>query len=216
MKLITAVIFIVFFLSCKSGVKESDVGTYLFLRDSAVASTQKTDTTLLNFRFGMKKEEVNNRLKELEADSSVFYDLNESCYTYVFRNSGTETENQIYCKIAPRYYKGELYMVHFSSYKKGNSLIDSELVSSRMYSFLEEKYGPCNVSFRPDKNVSPFNVWFINNEEFMIWKTANGATLQCADLVRELKREQGGPEGMMEELKSKDSELESERTLGQH
>jgi hypothetical protein len=149
MKLITAVIFIVFFLFCKPGVKESDVGTYLFLRDSAVASTHKTDTTLLKFRFGMNKEEVNNRLKELEADSTVFYDHDESCYTYVFRNNGTATENQIFCKIDPWYYKGELYMMHFSSYKKGNSLIDSELVSSRMYSFLEDKYGPCNVSFRP-------------------------------------------------------------------
>jgi hypothetical protein len=70
--------------------------------------------------------------------------------------------------------------------------------------------------YHSDQNVSPFNVWFINNEEFMIWKTANGATLQCADLVRELKRQEGGLKEIMEELKSKDSLLKSDSILGVH
>ncbi|MBO9204549.1 MULTISPECIES: hypothetical protein [Niastella] len=189
LKLITAILIISFF-SCKpKATKGTTLGAFIILRDQAAASTQKTDTTLLNFRFGMNRDEVKRKFKELEADSTIYFDDLEKCYCYVLNTGKTGNESKINCRIVPFFYKEELFTVSFASYQQGGKAIDGETDFLAMNSYIENKYGICHVSFWPaSESLSPFNVWFFNNEIFMVYQNEEGAVLQFTDAVREIER----------------------------
>lgn len=161
---------------------KDDFSKYLSLKEKAVLDTHGTDTTFLQFRFGMSAEEVKERLLLLEKDSVVKYDYTQRQYSYDINTGRTGSLSKIHCLITPEFYKNKLYSILLLAG-------DDRLASTLMVFALSEKYGSEAIKYKLVETSEDTYVWFVNHVEIKVSSTGVGGAIQYVDLKRKMELE---------------------------
>jgi hypothetical protein len=164
----------------KKGTVTDDFSNYLALKERATQISSGSDTTFLQFRFGMSPDEVNERLQVLEKDSTVQYDYTQKQYAYDVNTGRTGSLSRIHCLIVPEYYKNQLYSILLLAG-------DDRLASTLMVSVLAEKYGSEAIKYKVVDNAEDTYVWFVNHVQIKVNNTGVGGALSYTDLKREME-----------------------------
>lgn len=170
--------------SCKE--EKSDIQMLLDEQAKAIASKIRTDTTVLQFRFGMTEENVMDRILELDRDS-IIYMNKEKKYRYDLK-TGHATMGNVTCLIAPEFTNGQLYKVTLFAEDDPLSVSNSKGIATLlMQSAIVGKYGSPAVTVTVGTAKQVY--WFKNNMQIKVYENVNGAVLEYTDLQQENKME---------------------------
>ncbi|ACU61823.1 hypothetical protein [Chitinophaga pinensis] len=175
-------------LSCKNK-SESDFAKYLELKKMAVTSNIRKDTTFLQFRFGMSPTDLNNRIRELERDSTLYYDRVNEMYCYDIY-TGRKNMDRVYCYFIPQFYNNELYSIVLQARQDNDNLANhSGIAISLMKLAIGDKYGLRSVSYKLTEGMEETFIWFQHNIEISIRYHVEGPIIEYKDLLREKLKE---------------------------
>lgn len=157
---------------------KEDFSKYLALKEKATLTTHGTDTTFLQFRFGMSPDEVKKRLEILEKDSTIIYDYKEGGYSYEINTGRTGSLSKVICLFTPEYHLNQMYCIKLIS-------LNDAAAGSLMASAIMEKYGAENAKYKLIEGSAETYVWFSDHVEIKVNELVGGAVLSYTDLRRE-------------------------------
>lgn len=160
--------------SRKSVVNDS-LGNLQGLEQSALASKKITDTVLLDYRFGMTKEQVLNHTQELYNKRTIKRNYNDKYYFEI--QSKTNEKYKGY--LIAEYYKEKLFLIGLTFSDEASNI----MVFSTLSDLLKDKYGDADIMEKPVTDMNVYDrYWIRNNLKIWLSTGITNAVIQYIDL----------------------------------
>ncbi len=165
----------------KSAINDS-LGNLEELEKSALASKKITDTILLDYRFGMTKEQVLNHTQKLYADGKLKKNYSGKYY-FEIQSKTNETYKGY---LIADYYKAKLFSIGLIFSDETSNI----MVFSTLNDLYKDKYGDADLMNKPISDMNLYeSYWLRNNLKIRLTTGITDATVQYIDLRYEKKKE---------------------------
>ena len=166
--------------SDKSAVNDS-LGNLQELEQFALASKKITDTVLLDYRFGMTKEQVLNHTQELYNKGKIKRNYNDKYYFEI--QSKTNEKYKGY--LIAEYYKEKLFLIGLTFADESSNI----MVFSTLSDLLKDKYGDADMMEKPITDMNVYErYWIRNNLKIRLSTGITDAVVQYIDLRYEKQK----------------------------
>lgn len=188
---LTILIFLLIFSSCdnssskpidagKSAVNDS-LGNLQALEQSALASKKITDTVLLDFRFGMTKDQVLKHSQKLFNKGKIKKNYNDKYYFEIQSKINEKYKGYLIAE----YYKEKLFLIGMSFSDESSNI----MVFSTLSDLLKGKYGDADLMEKPITDMNVYErYWIRNNLKIRLSSGITDAVVQYIDLRYEKQK----------------------------
>lgn len=167
--------------SGKSAVNDS-LGNLQELEQSALASKNITDTILLDYRFGMTKDQVLNHTQELYNKRKIKRNYSDKYYFEIQSKINEKYKGYLIAE----YYKKKLFLIGLTFSDEANNI----MVFSTLSDLLKVKYGEADLIEKPITDMNVYDrYWIRNNLKIRLTTGITDAVVQYIDLRYEKQKE---------------------------
>lgn len=190
--ILSIVISLIFFSACNQGKSKSSNNSKTSITDytdniknlekTALASTKITDTVLLDYRFGMTKEQVISHSEKLFRDKKLKKNYDGKYYFEIVSKIGDNYKGYLFVE----YYEKKLFSIGLTFSDESSSV----LVFSALSDLFKDKYGEADYMGKPISDMDLYErYWFKNNLKIRMKSGIPDATVSYIDLRFERKKE---------------------------